>query len=231
MKDPENFAKFYTEDKLGFDLKLIEHGFKIFKPFFKGSTALELGPGNGFMTKYLVREFSKLTIVEGSKTLTDQIPDYENIIKINSLFENYEPNECYDTIIMNHVLEHIENPIELLKKVYNWLDNKGVLILGVPNSKSFHRLAAVEMGLLKSEYELNERDVELGHYRVYDLELLKNEVHLANFKILKEGGIFLKFLSNKQIENYLSDSVVSAYFNLAEKFYHNSAEIYLVLKK
>jgi 2-polyprenyl-3-methyl-5-hydroxy-6-metoxy-1,4-benzoquinol methylase len=150
---------------------------------------------------------------------------------VHSLFEEYEPKELYDTIIMNHVLEHIENPIALLKRIYNWLANDGVFIVGVPNAKSYHRLAAVEMGLLKTEYELNIRDIELGHFRVYDIDLLKNHVLSANFKIIKEGGIFLKFLSNEQIQKYLNDSIISAYFNLAESFYYNSAEIYLVLKK
>jgi 2-polyprenyl-3-methyl-5-hydroxy-6-metoxy-1,4-benzoquinol methylase len=231
MKNPEVFATFYNYETLGFDLKLVEYGFKTYKKYFKGNSALELGPASGYMTKHLVQEFDKLTVVEGAKSLIEQIPNYSNLIKVNSLFEEYEPKEYYDTIIMNHVLEHIENPIALLKRIYNWLANDGVFIVGVPNAKSFHRLVAVEMGLLKTEYELNNRDIELGHYRVYDFDLLKEHVLEANFKIVKEGGIFLKFLSNTQIEQYLNDSIISAYFKLAEDFYYNSAEIYLVLKK
>ena len=104
---------------------------------------------------------------------------------------------------MNHVLEHIEFPHLLLNDIYSWLSDDGICIIGVPNAKSFHRLAAVKMGLLNSEYDLNQRDIELGHYRVYDLELLKSQVNLAGFKILEEGGVFLKFLSNIQIEKLL----------------------------
>lgn len=231
MKNPEEFASIYKDESLGFDLKLVEQGFKTFKPFFKGSRCLELGPATGYMTKYLINEFKFLTVVEGAKSLLDQIPNYLNLTKFNCLFEDFHPIEKYDTIVMNHVLEHIENPVELLKQIYSWLSDDGVLIIGVPNAKSFHRLAAVEMGILKSEYELNQRDIDLGHYRVYDFDELKNQVLSANFSIVQEGGIFIKFLSNQQIENYLNEEIINAYFNLATNFYFNSAEIYLVLKK
>jgi len=231
MKNPEEFVNFYKEHSLGFDLKLVEQGFKTFKPYFNGTSCLELGPATGYMTKFLINEFQSLTVVEGAKSLLDKIPNYPNLTKINCLFEEYNPNVKYETIIMNHVLEHIEKPIELLKKINNWLTNDGVLIIGVPNAKSFHRLAAVQMGLLISEYQLNQRDIDLGHYRVYDMDLLKIHVMAANYSIIKEGGIFLKFLSNKQIENYFDDEIINAYFKLADNFYYNSAEIYLVLIK
>ena len=89
----------------------------------------------------------------------------------------------------------------------------GICIVGVPNAKSFHRLAAVKMGLLKSEYDLNSRDLELGHYRIYDLELLKNHMDQAGFKIKFESGIFLtrgkknakctEFVLTKLLTNFL----------------------------
>jgi 2-polyprenyl-3-methyl-5-hydroxy-6-metoxy-1,4-benzoquinol methylase len=231
MSNLETFANFYKDDKLGFDIKLVEKGFMTFKKFFSGTNCLELGPATGYMTKYLVDSFLTVTVVEGSRTLIDQIPCYTNLKKVNCLFEDFIPSEKYDTIIINHVLEHLVDPISVLKKVYNWLNEDGICIVGVPNAKSFHRLAAVKMGLLKSEYDLNSRDLELGHYRIYDLELLKNHMDQAGFKIKFESGIFLKFLSNAQIETFLDDKIVEAYFDLATDFYKNSAEIFLIAHK
>jgi hypothetical protein len=46
------------------------------------------------------------------------------------------------------------------------------------------------MGLLSSEYELNERDKALGHYRVYDLNTLTTDATAAGLKIVDKGGIF-----------------------------------------
>jgi SAM-dependent methyltransferase len=231
MVNLDNFAGFYKTEKLGFDLELVRRGFYTFKPYFRGVSCLELGPATGYMTYHLRECFEKLTIVEGSKTLFDQIPDYSNVIKVNSLFETFAPKEKFDTVILNHVLEHIENPVILLKNVLDWMAEGAICIVGVPNAKSFHRLAAVHMGLLTSEYDLNERDLELGHYRVYDLCLLKSHVEQAGFVVKSEGGIFLKFLSNAQIETHLDENVIDAYFLMAQDFYVNSAEIYLILEK
>jgi len=229
--NPEQFSGFYTNNNLGFDLKLVQRGYTQFKKYFRGISCLELGPATGYMTKNLVTDFQKVTVVEGSRTLLEQIPNYPNIVKHNTLFEEFETNDFYDTIILNHVLEHIENPVALLKRIKKWMNPNAILIVGVPNSRSFHRLAAVKMGLLKMENELNERDKELGHYRVYDMQLLRKHVKSAGYKIIGEGGIFLKFLSNNQIEKFLNTEVVDAYFELGNDFKENSAEIFVVLEK
>jgi 2-polyprenyl-3-methyl-5-hydroxy-6-metoxy-1,4-benzoquinol methylase len=231
MSNPENFSNFYNNKMLNVDYKIVEKGYRAFLPYFIGDNCLELGPSTGYMTCFLIKSFSTVTVVEGSKSLIDQIPNYNNLKKVNSLFEEFTPTEKFDTIIINHVLEHLQDPIAVLKNAYEWLNDGGVCIVGVPNAKSFHRLAAVKMGLLKSEFSLNSRDLELGHYRVYDLQLLKNHMSLANFKINFESGLFLKFLSNAQIETILDDKIVEAYFELAHDFYKNSAEIFVIAHK
>jgi hypothetical protein len=38
MSNPESFSNFYQNEKLGFDIKLVERGFSTFKPFFKKLT-------------------------------------------------------------------------------------------------------------------------------------------------------------------------------------------------
>lgn len=228
--NPEQYSGFYKNSNLGFDLELVERGYLQFKQYFRGKSCLELGPATGYMTKKLVADFQKVTVVEGSRSLIEQIPDYPNIVKHNTLFEEYETNDYYDTIILNHVLEHIQKPIVLLKRIKKWMNSNSILIVGVPNSRSFHRLAAVKMGLLKKENELNKRDKELGHYRVYDFQLLRKHVTYAGYRIINEGGVFLKFLSNKQIEEYLSKDIINAYFELGDLFKDNCAEIYVIAK-
>jgi SAM-dependent methyltransferase len=224
-------AKFYSNSFLDFDFKLTELNYMSIKPYFRGDKALELGPALGQMTKFLVDDFSIIHLVEGSKDLLDQIPDYKNVIKHHSFFEEFETDLKFDTIIMSHVLEHIEKPIDVLKHVSKWLSDNGVLIISVPNAKSFHRLVAVEMGLLKNEYELNQRDHELGHYRVYDLTTLKKDVSSADLKIIDEGGIFFKPLSNIQIQNNWTEAMIDGFYKLGKKFPDYCAEIFVICSK
>ena len=226
---PDKFAGYYNNGLLEFDRRLAYYAYQQFKPYFKNKTCLELGPATGYMTCHLLNDFKEVTAVEGSLNLLEQIPDHPSLVKVHSLFEEYEPGKKFDTIIMSHVLEHIFDPVALLKWIKGWLADDGVFIVGVPNARSFHRLAAVEMGLLETIYTLNERDRALGHYRVYDMDSLRKDAESAGYKVNDTGGIFIKFLSNAQIEQFLNDDILDAYFKLSNSFKQNSAEIFLVL--
>ena len=224
-------AKFYKNSFLKFDFKLNEYNYLTLKKYFKGDLAAELGPAIGQMTRFLVNDFKELHLIEGSKEVLDHIPNYKNVTKHHSFFEEFETKIKFDTIVMSHVLEHIKNPIEVLKSVKNWLSDEGVFIISVPNAKSIHRLAAVEMGILKNEYVLNERDHEVGHYRVYDIDSLKKDILLSGFQVIDSGGIFLKPLSNGQIDANWDEKMMDGFYALGKKFQDNCAEIFVVCSK
>ncbi len=227
---PDDFSDFYNTQLMSFDLRLAYYGYLQFKPFFYGHSCLELGPATGYMTKYLLKDFSEVTAVEGSLQLLNQIEGNSKLVKVHSLFEDFKPNKKFDTIVMSHVLEHISDPVGLLRRIRGWMHEASVFILAVPNAKSFHRLAAVQMGLLQSEYDLNDRDRALGHFRVYDMDRLVKDAELGGFRVSERGGIFIKFLSNSQMEKVLDNDILDAYFKLSERFKENSAEIFIILK-
>ncbi len=226
----EELSDWYLKNLLELDNKLIYYRYKTTKAHFVGKTALEMGPSTGVMTTKLVDDFEQLDLVDGSSTLLDTIPEYPNVRKFCSLFETFEPEIKYDTIIMDHVLEHLESPVEVLQKIKSWLKPEGVFIVGVPNAKSFHRLAAVKMGLLKSEYELNSRDIALGHHRVYDMESLQKDLTEGGFNIEQTGGVFLKPLSNGQIQRDWTDEMIEGFYQLGFDYPASCAEIYAVCK-
>lgn len=227
-KRVDDSESFYAKNFLNFDYQLAKFNFDTLKPYFKGKTALELGPASGYMTKLLVDEFEILHLIDGSEFLLKQIPEYSNVTKYHALFENFETSNKYDTIIMSHVLEHIENPSEVLNKIKGWLSNDGIFLISVPNAKSIHRLVAVEMGFLNSEYELNLRDHELGHCRVYDMDILTTQIIDAGFTIHEKGGIFFKPLSNGQIENSWTPEMIEGFYKVGKYFQNNCAEIFVV---
>ena len=230
-KRVDDSESFYNNTFLAFDFQLADFNFATLKPYFNGKHALELGPASGFMTKLLVEEFEMLDVVDGSEYLLNQIPDYKNITKTHSLFEDFHTDRKYDSIIMSHVLEHIESPVPVLKKICEWLRDTGVFLISVPNAKSIHRIVAVEMGLLKSVYELNSRDHELGHCRVYDMETLRSHVEEAGLKVKDSGGIFLKPVSNGQIDTNWTPDMIEGFYKAGKYFPDNCAEIFVVCTK
>lgn len=205
----------------------------IFNVPFKGSV-LELGCGDGEMTKGLVKSFEEVTVVDGSSTMLKEsekrLAEYNNIEFIESYFEHFSTNKKFDVIIMSHILEHMDNPIELLTRVKGFLKEEGLVFIAVPNADSLHRQVAVEMDLLASVHTLNEQDLLLGHRRVYNFETLNADCKAAGYQILNQGGIMLKPLTNRQIEKQWTAEMIEGFMKLGDKYPELAAEIYVVLK-
>ena len=221
-------STWYINQQLDFDKVLVHLRYKTIKKFFRGSSCLELGSAAGEMTQYLVKNFDQLTVVEGSSALLQQVPDYPNIAKINSLFEDYLPKEKFDTIVMEHILEHVDDPIILLKRVKNWVKEDGVILIGVPNADSIHRLAAVKMGLLQQKTSLNDRDRQVGHQRVYTQSALFADIHKAGLQVIENGGVFFKPLSNGQIDQHWTPQMIEGFYLMGFDFPEHCAELFAV---
>ncbi len=224
-------SEWYLKEQLDFDKRLIRFRYQTLKPYFVGPTGLELGPAEGQMTRCLLQDFDQLTVVDGAAELLALIPDAPNLSKVHALFEDYGPDCLFNTIIMEHILEHVEKPVALLDKVKEWLAPGGRLLLGVPNGLSFHRLVAVKMGLLKYSCELNQRDLAQGHRRVYTPQTLRKDLESAQLHIIKLGGGFFKPLSNKQIEDHWTEEMIQGFYELGKDFQEHAADIYAVCER
>ena len=55
---------------------------------------------------------------------------------INSTIEGYESQQKYDLIVVCHVLEHLNNPIDFLVKLRSLLDENGSIYIEVPSLES-----------------------------------------------------------------------------------------------
>jgi 2-polyprenyl-3-methyl-5-hydroxy-6-metoxy-1,4-benzoquinol methylase len=226
----ESLSNWYLKEQLDFDKRLIRYRYQTIKQYIQGPEGLELGPAEGEMTQFLIGDFSRLTVVDGSSELLAQIPEYTNLTKIHSLFEDFVPEQRFNTIIMEHVLEHVDHPLKLLERAKKWLAPHGNLLIGVPNANSIHRLAAVKMGLLAQQCELNSRDHALGHRRVYTHDTLKAAIRGAGLNLIEIGGVFFKPLSNKQIQDHWSEEMIQGFYELGKDFPKYAAELYAVCK-
>jgi 2-polyprenyl-3-methyl-5-hydroxy-6-metoxy-1,4-benzoquinol methylase len=226
----KSLSDWYLKEQLDFDKRLIRFRFETLKPHFIGPRGLELGPAEGEMTQFLVNEFESLTIVEGASELLARIPERSNLQKVHSLFEEFEPEGFFNSIVMEHVLEHVENPVCLLKQVKQWMEPEGKLFLGVPNGNSIHRLVAVKMGLLDYPCQLNSRDHLLGHRRVYTPETFRKDIEAAGLVAETIGGVYFKPLSNKQIQDNWDESMIQGFYELGKDFPEIAGELYAICK-
>jgi 2-polyprenyl-3-methyl-5-hydroxy-6-metoxy-1,4-benzoquinol methylase len=207
----------------------VAYSARIFSRHFRGGDVLELGPAEGVMTETLDRAFDSLTLVDGSEhfveALRERFPDAE---VVRSLFEDYTPTRSYDAIILGHVLEHVEDPAELLARAKDWLKPDGSIFAAVPNARSLHRQAAVMLGMLGDEHEMNDTDRHHGHRRVYDPESFRHDFLAAGMKIKIFGGYWLKPLSNAQLDETWTPEMVEAFMALGERYPDIAGEIYVI---
>jgi 2-polyprenyl-3-methyl-5-hydroxy-6-metoxy-1,4-benzoquinol methylase len=191
-----------------------------------------LGSSDGQGTEYLIQSFERTVAVDGSSdaisALRKRFAHEAGLETVHSYFADLKLKEEFDTVIAAHVLEHVDDPAAVLAVAKNHLSRDGVLIVDVPNARSIHRQAGVEMGLLNDITDLNEADLSIGHKRVYTPEALRLEIEAAGLRIKTFGGVFLKFLSNAQTERLLDEEQQRALLELGKKLPELASEIYVV---
>jgi 2-polyprenyl-3-methyl-5-hydroxy-6-metoxy-1,4-benzoquinol methylase len=185
---------------------------------------LDLGYGDG---RYLsaMSNFSSMTILEGSKLLCEKAAKHaasmgSKIEIINCFFEDFNSVEKFDVVIASHVLEHVNNPKEILVKMRALLRPGGKMIVIIPNQGSLHRRLGLEMGMQKTLDELSPRDHQVGHQRVYSLELILRELVNAGYVVNLSRGFFVKSLSNSQML-HLDEKVIKGLCKLSDNIEPN----------
>lgn len=183
-----------------------------FISFFKKGNCLELGSFKGDFTRRLSPFFDDMTCVEASDEAIE-IARKEfnfNVKFFHSLFEKVELPSKYDNIILTHVLEHIDNPIELLKRVNDeWLSDTGRFFLVCPNANAPSRQIAVKMGLISHNAAITAAEKEHGHRITYSLDTLERDAVAAGLRVVHRSGIFFKALANFQWDKLLNTDIIS----------------------
>lgn len=213
-----------------------EREFNIFKTHANGTVnVLEIGLGDGGFLRQLAAAFNNVLAVDGSSFIIEKVRhslrNFKNIEYIESYAETLKSNSTYDNIVMSHILEHIENPVEALKNVANIMHGESVIYISVPNADSIHRQVAVEMGLLERCDSLNETDIAVGHCRVYTLKMLREHAEAAGIKVIASGGVMLKPLSNGQISKFFTTEMVKGFIAVGDRYPELCGDIYVVGRK
>src|SRR5262245_58616642 len=216
------------ESATDFDVTLQQYDFRVLRPFLKGPAALEMGCGRGETTRMLAEIFPRLHVVDASRRCIElsSAGAPKTVRFFQSYFEEFEPPCRYDSILLLEVIEHLEDPILTLKRAASWLNPGGAIHILVPNARSLHRRLGVAMGLLPAVDALNDRDRQVGHRRVYTLESLLADVNGAGLQVVRHQGIFLKILSNAQMEK-LDPKLIEALFVVGRELPDFCSDIYV----
>ena len=197
-----------------FDRHMRHYMLRALQPWLPDGAALEMGCMHGEFTALLAARYRDLTVVEAAEsfiaTTRARVPDHVRFVQ--SLFETYQTAQRYDAIFLLHVLEHLEDPVAVLRHAASLLTPGGRMFLVVPNGNAPSRQIAVKMGLLTHLSDLSEADRKHGHRRVYQSDTLEQHARAAGLPILARGGIFFKPLANFQFDHLIGTPVISPEF-------------------
>lgn len=173
----------------------------------RGTSLLDMPCGDGSLTAQMAHRFKRIVGVDASSQhlalARKNLPD---AALHEALIEDFETEERFDTISMLNILEHVVDPIAVLRKAASLLSPDGILLVHVPNALAVNRQLAVLMGTLTSCEELSPFDIHVaGHRRSYCLETLCSDIKSAGLNITATGGVLYKSLSTPQMDWFLKN--------------------------
>lgn len=153
------------------------------KFFVEPGKVLEIGCSVGILLSILKEKGWEVWGVEPSKSAN--IARKKGIKIISKIFEKASlPEGYFDLIILNHTLEHLENPPAILKKARALLKKDGKVFVDVPN------FGSLSSNILGSRWPYLAPTEHLYHF---EPRTLKEVMRKAGFKVIFESshsGIF-----------------------------------------
>ncbi len=113
----------------------LDYPFKWLSSTPKGDL-LELGCGAGGMIEKMREWGWNVTGVEPDAKAVVVAQNKGLNVQCGNLMDCAFDEGCFDVIIMHHVFEHIENPVEILNECKKILRSNGLLLITTPNSES-----------------------------------------------------------------------------------------------
>ena len=147
-----------------------------------GGKLLDVGCGNGwFLIKMRELEWSVSGVDFDSKAV--EFCKSQNLnVGLGTLQSQNYPDDYFDIITINHVIEHVYDPFELLKECHRILKKNGTLIIETPNTNSW---------LHKYIYKENWFPLEPPrHIMIFNPQNLDRLVRKAGFISTKAASAF-----------------------------------------
>ncbi|MDR0823126.1 MAG: class I SAM-dependent methyltransferase [Endomicrobium sp.] len=171
------------------------------------SLYFEIGPGHGehFVTAMRNTNFSKYIGIDISETSAERTKEFikwslkenrQDWEILNKDFFDYEISDKPNAIVMGEVLEHVENPLSFLNKIYDISTNDTRIYIST----------AVNAPQLDHIYLFNDIDEVKNMFKKAKLEIIDMAAEASNFASIekalqKKTAIVVAFILKKQLEN------------------------------
>ncbi len=241
-RDYDREARNTADHRYAYDFDFdVMHPYMVrsFQPFFRPGRMLELGSFKGDFTKHLLPHFQDVTCVEASaEAVATARASFGDRVSIHhALFEQVSLPGRFENIVMTHVLEHLDDPVGVLRRVNDeWLSPGGRFFLVCPNARAASRQIAVKMGLIPAPEAITPSEAAHGHRITYSADTLERDARAAGLSIVHRSGVFFKALANFQWDQLMkTDIITKGYldgcYDLGREYPELCASILLVCER
>lgn len=151
----------------------------------KGKKVLEFGCHTGHLASWLIKNECQITGVEiNEEALQKAKPFLLNSICADldspNVWEHLKGSR-FDVISFLHILEHLKTPEIILNKSVEFLNEDGIIIIGLPNISN----AKERMDFLRGKFEYTEMNVmDKTHLRFFNQDTARRLIHNAKLEII-----------------------------------------------
>ena len=134
----------------------------------------------------------------------------------------------FDVILLSGVLQDVADPAQLLRVSLAHAVAGAHVLVTTPNALSFHRLLAVEMGLLPTPHALSPRNRRFRQEVVFDPDSLRRLLEEGGLRDLRFEGYMFKPFTHGQMARVLEllpAGISEGLDRLGQKFPEHGAEI------
>jgi len=103
------------------------------KKYKPNGTFLDVGCSVGILLDVAGHNGFEVKGVEFSRWASEFARQQGFDVVTGGLIEAAYPEKSFDVVVMNHVLEHIPEPLEVIVEIRRILKDDGLLVIGVPN--------------------------------------------------------------------------------------------------
>ena len=177
---------------------------------------LDVGCSSGILVKFIstcfAEEIQNKSLITYGLDINEKLVEYASKKNIYSIFKVASaekmpfPDNSFDLISSNHIIEHIPNPEKLISEVSRMLNKGGKFFLSCPNSASL-------VSWLKKESWHSHPSSFPEHLSLLDFANLRSFLKKHNLSIEKEGTTLFTSISNTpfRVRDNISKLILSIF--------------------
>lgn len=154
-----------------------------------GKRVLDIGCATGYLGRHLKEAGNEVIGVEISAPAAEEarkILDQVHIFDIEYSWPEVLQGGRFDLAIAAETLEHVFDPLEVLKEIRQILAPNGEIIITTPNFLTWTNRIKFLLGKFKYT---NQGSFDFGHIRFFTYAYLQEVLSASDFKIVKENHI------------------------------------------